>query len=83
MPPPAYARATLEAEAEERLRRAITARILAEVDLDGQVAAAVAKLKFPAPKTLTTGLRKWLGKNREQSWRDRIADLAAALVDGR
>ena len=65
------------ARIESKVRAAITARILREADLDGQVAAAVAKMKLPDGERLARDTAKLFKRKPDSEWRDHIEAVAS------
>ena len=73
-------RAGAEGRLEARLRADITARILREADLDGQVVAALRAIKRPSGAVLTSGMRRLFERTPESEWRAHVEAVAARLA---
>ena len=58
IPPPEVLEAELDRRIENKMRAAITERILREAELDDQVAAAIAAIKPPDAATLARASRR-------------------------
>ena len=70
----------LMAETEQRLRIAITERILSEAGLEAQVAAAVGALALPDGAGLRRGVAEMFEGQPETSWRAHIEAVADDLT---
>jgi hypothetical protein len=57
---------------EEKVRETLTARILQEADLEGQVAEAIEKIKTPVGATLAKGIKASFKEKADREWRDHI-----------
>jgi hypothetical protein len=80
IPPAAVLEAELNKRIEAKLRAGITARILREAGLEGQVAAAIAAIRKPGGATLAEGAKKLFKRHRDRSWRDHIEAVATLKI---
>jgi hypothetical protein len=81
VPPSDVLAADLEKRIEEKLRAAITERVLREARLDDQVAAAVAAIEMPTVDALTEGIRQLFEQEPNSEWRDHIEAVANLKID--
>ena len=77
IPPTDVLEQELAARIERKVRAAITERILREAELDGQVAAAVAKMKLPDGERLARDTAKLFKRKPDSEWRDHIEAVAS------
>jgi hypothetical protein len=81
VPPPEVLESELQERIENKVRAAITERILREANIDAQVAAALAEIEQPNADTLTEGIEQLFGEEPDAEWRDHIETLAIKLTD--
>ena len=77
IPPTDVLEQELEKRIERKVRDAITERILREADLDGQVAAAIAKIETPSGKRLRQDTANLFKRRPDSEWRDHIEAVAS------
>jgi hypothetical protein len=65
---------------EGKVRDAITDRILREADLEGQVAAAVARIETPSADRLRRETAAMFEETADSEWRDLIEEAAARAI---
>jgi hypothetical protein len=80
IPPADVLEAGLSARVEDKVRDAITERILREANVDGQVAAAVAAIESPDSTALATGVKELFKTTPDAQWRDHIESVATELA---
>jgi hypothetical protein len=80
IPPAGVLAAELKERIEEKVRDAVTARILREADVDGQVAAAVAAIETPDCTALAAGIKRLFDATPDAQWRDHIENVANELA---
>ena len=81
VPPPEVLESQLYERIENKVREAITERVLREAKVDGQVAAALAKIDKPDADSLTEGIEQLFGEKPDAEWRDHIEAVAIELAD--
>jgi hypothetical protein len=81
VPPPDVLEAELAGRIENKVREAITERILREANLDAQVTAVLAEIKKPDADTLAEGIEQLFGEKSDAEWRDHIEAVAIELAD--
>jgi hypothetical protein len=82
IPPLEVLEAELDERIEEKVREVVTARILREADVDGQVAAAIAAIKAPDCTALAAGIKHLFDATPDAQWRDHIENVADELAGG-
>ena len=80
IPPEAVLEQEMADRIERKLRADITERILREADVDGQVAAAFARITLPDGETLAQGTVAMFEQNPEFEWRDHVEAEATAIL---
>jgi hypothetical protein len=80
IPPADVLKAELSARVKDKIREAIVARVLREADVDGQVAAAIAKIESPDSAVLTAGVKDLFKATPDAEWRDHIESVATELA---
>ena len=85
IPPTDVIAQELHLRVEDKVRAAITERILREAHLDDQVAAAVAAIepKEPGGAELAKGIERMFERKRDRQWRDHVEAVAARLTKRR
>jgi hypothetical protein len=81
VPPPDVLEAELQERIENKVREAITERVLREANVDAQVAAAFAEIEKPDADTLAEGIERLFGAKPDAEWRDHIEAVAIELTD--
>jgi hypothetical protein len=81
IPPPEVLESELQERIENKVREAVTERILREANIDAQVAAALAKIEQPNADTLTESIEQLFGEEPDAEWRDHIEAVAIGLTD--
>jgi hypothetical protein len=81
IPPAAVLEAELDRRVEEKLRAAITERILREAGLENQLAAAIAAIEKPNSAVLAEGVGCLFQQEPEREWRDHIEAVARERFD--
>ena len=76
VPPPEVLESELQERIENKVREAITERILREANIDAQVAAALAEIEQPDADTLAEGVEQLFGEKPDAEWRDHIEAVA-------
>jgi hypothetical protein len=74
-------KAELDERIEDKIREAVTERILREPGLEKQVADAIAEIKTPSADTLVKGIKKSFKSKLDRECRDRIEVVATKLVE--
>jgi hypothetical protein len=82
IPPPAVFDEELDKHIEEKVRAAITARILRDAGLENQVAATIAAITKPGAAILAEGTRRLFRQEPASEWRDHVEAIARELTDG-
>jgi hypothetical protein len=82
IPPPEVLTDELDERIEEKLRAAITERILREARLDDQVAEAIAAIEKPTAAALAEGIRELFEREPDREWRDHIETVATFKTGG-
>ena len=79
IPPTEVMAQELDERVEDKVRAAITERILREAGLDDQVAAAVAAIepKKPGGAELAKGIERLFKREQDQPWRDHVEAVAS------
>ena len=77
IPPPDVLTAELDARIENKVRAAVSERILREARFEGQVATAIAAIKKPSAATLAKGIKQLFKQKADREWRDHIEAIAA------
>jgi hypothetical protein len=80
IPPGDVLEQELKARVEDKLRDAITERILREANVDAQVAAAIAEIESPDSTALATGIKRLFDVTPDAQWRDHIENVADELT---
>jgi hypothetical protein len=80
IPPADVLEQELDARIEDKVREAITERILREANVDGQVAAAIAEIETPDSIALTAGIKQLFAATPDAQWRDHIEAVATELA---
>src|SRR5262249_61973801 len=83
MPPADILENELADRVEDKVRTAITERILREAGLDEQVAEAMAAIKKPTATTLEQGIRRLFKREPNREWRDHIDVVAQKIARAR
>ena len=75
----------LDERVEDKVRAAITERILREASLDDQVVAAVAAIepKKPGGAELAKGVERLFKREQDRQWRDHVDAVASKLTKRR
>jgi hypothetical protein len=81
IPPPEILESQLRERIENKVREAITERILREAKIDAQVTAALAKIEQPDADALAEGIEQLFGAKPDAEWRDHIETVAIELAD--
>jgi hypothetical protein len=81
IPPPEVLDAELARCVEDKIREAITERVLREARVDEQVTAAVAAIQKPDAGTLKEDIEASFEQALDREWRDHIETVASELVD--
>jgi hypothetical protein len=68
-----------EGRLEAEMRSIVTARILREANLEGQIARALRKIKRPTGTTLVNGIKRMFKRSSGKEWRDHIDEIVAEL----
>ena len=76
IPPADVLVAELDSRIEDKVRAAVTERILREANLDAQVAAALASIEKPDGPKLAEGIAELFEEQQDASWRDHIEAIA-------
>jgi hypothetical protein len=80
IPPPEVVTAKLEEEVEAGLRAALTARILREADLEGQLTRALNEIERPVDAVMVSDIRRMLEHAPKREWREYVVGVAAELA---
>jgi hypothetical protein len=80
IPPADVLDAELNARVEDKIRDAVTARILREANVDAQVAAAIAQIESPDSTALAAGIKQLFAATPDAQWRDHIEGVATELA---
>jgi hypothetical protein len=81
VPPPDVLEAELQERIENKVREAITERVLREANVDAQVADALAEIEKPDADTLAEGVEQSFGEKPDAEWRDHIEAVAIELAE--
>jgi hypothetical protein len=76
IPPADVLKAELDHRIEEKVRTAITERILREAGYEQQVAETLKVIKRPTAATLAKGIAELFERERDREWRDHIEAVA-------
>jgi hypothetical protein len=80
VPPGDVLTAELDKRIEEKVRAAITQRILREAGFENQVAAAIAAIEWPDLASLQDGIRDLFRREPERQWREHVDAIARDLT---
>jgi hypothetical protein len=80
IPPADVLAKELDNRIEQKVRAAITERILREAGFEDQVADAVAAIKKPSATILAKGIKDLFQRSPEQEWRASIEAVATKLT---
>jgi hypothetical protein len=80
VPPADVITAELRSTIEEKLRVAITDRVLREAGIDDQIAAGIAAIEMPGPDAIEGGIRALFQAEPQREWRDHVEAIALSLV---
>jgi hypothetical protein len=80
IPPAEVLEEELAERIEQKIRAAVTERILREANVDGQVAAAIAEIESPDSTALSAGVKELLKTTPDAQWRDYIENVANELA---
>jgi hypothetical protein len=80
IPPLDVLETELNARVEEKIREAVTERILREAGFENQVAAAIAQIETPDGTVLTAGIKQVFAATPDAQWRDHIESVATELA---
>jgi hypothetical protein len=80
IPPADVLEQELSARVEDKVREAITERILREANVDAQVAAALAEIESPDSTALANGIEQLFQERPDAQWRDLIEAVASELA---
>jgi hypothetical protein len=78
IPPPDVLTAELDRRIEDKVRAAVTERILREARVEDQVAAAIAAIIKPGAPALERGIEEMFEQGPEREWRDHIEEVATS-----
>jgi hypothetical protein len=81
VPPADVITAELRSTIKEKLRAAITDRILREAGIDDQVAAAIAAIEEPSAAVLAEGIQRLFRQEPASEWRDHVEAIARELTE--
>lgn len=76
IPPGDVVAAELDRRIKNKVRAAVTERILHEADVEGQVAAALSAIKRPTVTALAKGIKRMFKQKPDREWRDHIETMA-------
>jgi len=80
IPPADVLEAELNTRVEDKVREAVTERILREANVDAQVAAVIAEIEPPDGTALTAGIKKLFDATPDAQWCDHIESVATKLA---
>jgi hypothetical protein len=80
IPPGDVLEQELKARVEDKVRDAVTERILREANVDGQIAAAIAAIEMPDSPVLAAGVKRLFDVTPDAQWRDHIENVANELT---
>jgi hypothetical protein len=80
IPPPEVLEAELAERIEQKVRAAVSERILREANVDAQVAAAIAEIETPDSTALAAGIKRLFDVTPDAQWRDFIESMATVLA---
>jgi hypothetical protein len=80
IPPAEVLETELAERIEQKVRDAVTERILREANVDGQVAAAIAAIESPDSTALAAGVKNLFKTAPDAQWRDHIENVANELA---
>jgi Histidine kinase-, DNA gyrase B-, and HSP90-like ATPase len=78
VPPPDVLTAELDRRIEDKVRAAITERILREAGVEDQVATAIAAITKPEAPALERSIEEMFEQGPEREWRDHIEEVATS-----
>jgi hypothetical protein len=81
IPPDDVLVAELDERIEEKIREAVTERILREAGFEDQVADAIAAIKTPSADALVRGIKKMFKSEPDREWRDHIEARATEIIE--
>ena len=81
VPPPEVLESELDDRIEQKIRDAITERVLREANIDAQVTTALVDIEKPEAATLAEGVKKLFEDEPESEWRGYIEAVAIELAD--
>jgi hypothetical protein len=76
IPPAEVLAAELDERIEDKVRAAVTERILREAGFEEQVADAIAAIETPTAAALVKGIKKLFKQESDREWRDHIETVA-------
>jgi hypothetical protein len=76
IPPADVLAAELDQRIADKVRAAVTERILREAGFEDQVADAIAAIKTPSAAALTKGIKQMFKSKPDREWRDHIEAIA-------
>jgi hypothetical protein len=82
IPPPEVLTDELDARIAEKLRAAITERILREAGFEDQVTEAIAAIETPTPAVLAEGIEQLFEREPDREWREHIETVATLKTGG-
>ena len=80
IPPADILETELKERIEEKVRDAVTARILREANVDAQIAAVLADIETPDTDALAEGIEQLFDESPDSEWRDHIEAVAIELA---
>jgi hypothetical protein len=80
IPPGEVVAAELNRRIENKVRAAVTERILREANFEGQVAATLSPIKRPTATVLERGIKRMFKQKPDREWRDHIETMANLKV---
>jgi hypothetical protein len=80
IPPPEVLEGELAKCIEDKVRAAVSARILREAGLKDQVTATVARITTPAAAALANGIELLFKREPDRQWRDHIEAVSAIVL---
>jgi hypothetical protein len=80
IPPDDVLTTELTERIEEKVRAAVTERLLREGGLERRVAKAIAKVKMPSAAALVKGIEKLFKREPDLEWRDHIEAIAKKAI---
>jgi hypothetical protein len=76
IPPPNVIESELVERVEDKVRAAVTERILRDGRLEDQVSAAIKAIKMPSGDALSKGIARMFKRASEREWRDHVEEVA-------